>query len=110
MSKIGYLCFLSILTIVFTDQSNFKHDIRLELINPDVCGPYYCSNKKYACSKVKCSENEVEGHRPEICRCCVQCYKKLSEGDKCGDDDEALCDRGLICKENVCRKFEAQPL
>ncbi|XP_050499397.1 uncharacterized protein LOC114330561 isoform X5 [Diabrotica virgifera virgifera] len=92
------------------DQSNFNPDITLDVINYDVCGPHYCDNKKFACSTIKCSENEVEGYRPEICSCCIECYKKLSEGDKCGDDDEALCDRGLICKENVCRKFEAQPL
>uniref|UniRef100_A0A6P7FLA8 Uncharacterized protein LOC114330563 isoform X7 n=1 Tax=Diabrotica virgifera virgifera TaxID=50390 RepID=A0A6P7FLA8_DIAVI len=73
------------------------------------CTPTFCDDKRFKCVAYDCSADQILTRIPELCRCCPRCYNKINEGDKCGDNDEAICDQGLTCRNNVCRK-EAEPL
>uniref|UniRef100_A0A6P7FRZ8 Uncharacterized protein LOC114330563 isoform X8 n=1 Tax=Diabrotica virgifera virgifera TaxID=50390 RepID=A0A6P7FRZ8_DIAVI len=73
------------------------------------CNKHSCDDHDYTCPPISCEDDQIVTITPELCLCCPRCFNKLHEGDKCGDNDEAICDQGLTCRNNVCRK-EAEPL
>uniref|UniRef100_A0A6P7FRZ2 Uncharacterized protein LOC114330563 isoform X4 n=1 Tax=Diabrotica virgifera virgifera TaxID=50390 RepID=A0A6P7FRZ2_DIAVI len=74
------------------------------------CNAHSCDNLELTCPPLyDCEDDQIMTVVPEYCKCCPSCFNKLNEGDKCGDNDEAICDQGLTCRNNVCRK-EAEPL
>ncbi|XP_028135737.2 uncharacterized protein LOC114330561 isoform X1 [Diabrotica virgifera virgifera] len=102
-------CLILITMVFVVTQIQPQVNVEAAKIDREYC-LNLCATAFFICPPLNCTSNQFIQSIPERCRCCAGCYTRLGEGDKCGDDDEALCDRGLICKENVCRKFEAQPL
>ncbi|XP_028135746.1 uncharacterized protein LOC114330563 isoform X2 [Diabrotica virgifera virgifera] len=102
------IVFLLFTIIVLITKIKSQNDVHSKNRDPVYCRRL-CSSARFACQPTNCKDGQVEGYKPELCRCCTECYTKLNEGDKCGDNDEAICDQGLTCRNNVCRK-EAEPL
>ncbi|XP_028135745.1 uncharacterized protein LOC114330563 isoform X1 [Diabrotica virgifera virgifera] len=101
-------CLVFVICMFVISKSLSQDDSQAERKDPEYCNDL-CSSVEVLCEPTNCTNKQVEGYKPELCRCCTECYTRLDEGDKCGDNDEAICDQGLTCRNNVCRK-EAEPL
>ncbi|XP_028135749.2 serine protease HTRA3 isoform X5 [Diabrotica virgifera virgifera] len=100
-------CTLLLIAIIAT----YLKEVQPLFTQPDgkPCNAHSCENLVLTCPVYFCKDDQIMTVVPEYCRCCPYCFNKLHEGDKCGDNDEAICDQGLTCRNNVCRK-EAEPL
>nr|CAI5837163.1 unnamed protein product [Callosobruchus analis] len=69
------------------------------------CSPTYCYNRKFSCLQVECNGGLIKRAKPELCRCCPNCYQPVHEGGDCSNPWETVCAKGLKCNcKGICEK------
>nr|CAI5837165.1 unnamed protein product [Callosobruchus analis] len=83
-----------------------------------ICPANFCDTIRVSCLQVECNGERVKQIKPELCRCCPNCYTEnasndssrytnviTDEGGDCSDPWETTCATGLKCNvRGICVK------